>query len=203
MAEPWRLSGEMVLNCNCEVYCPCVLSLGRARPSQGVCHSWWGFRVEEGSVGPTRLDGLNVALLLEVPGPMVEGNWTLGLYLDERASPQAVEALTQIFTGRAGGQPGWWSAMTGTFLGVRRVPIAFGPEGRGWRLVIPGILDGMVEPVPGAGGDGLVRIVNSRYFAASDLVVSEGQRSRIRDWGRNWDLSGRSAEYARFLWSGP
>lgn len=203
MADPWRIGGEMVLSCNCDVYCPCVLSLGKARPSRGVCYSWWGFRIEEGAVGPIRLDGLNVALLLEVPGPMAEGNWTLGLYLDERASPPAAEALTRIFTGRAGGEPEWWSAMIGTFLGVRTVPIAFEPEGHGWRLAIPGTLDGTVEPIPGAGGDGLVRIVNSRYFAAPDLVVSEGKRSRIRDWGRNWDLTGRSAEYARFLWSGP
>lgn len=203
MADPWTISGELVLSCNCDVYCPCVLSLGKSRPTQGVCHSWWGFHVEEGSAGPTGLDDLNVAVMLEVPGPLAEGNWAVGLYVDERASPSAAEALTAIFTGQAGGPPGWWSMMTGTFLGVRRVPIAFGPEGRGWRLTIPKILDGVVEPVPGAGGDGLVRIVNSRYFVGPDLVVSTGTRSRIRDWGRNWDLTGRSAEYARFVWSGP
>lgn len=203
MATPWRITGEFMLSCNCDLYCPCVLSLGKARPTQGVCYSWWGFRIAEGHAGASRLDGLNVAMLLEVPGPMAEGNWALGLYLDERASPAAADALAEIFTGKAGGQPGWWSLMIATFLGTRRVPITFAPEGRGWRLTIPNIVDGIVEPIPGAGGDGLVRITNSRYFAAPDLIVSTGKKSRIRDWGRNWDFTGRSAEYARIEWSGP
>ncbi len=203
MAAAWTISGELMLSCNCEVYCPCVLSLGKARPSQGVCYSWWGFRIAEGHAGPTRLEGLNVGLILEVPGPMEQGNWTLGLYLDERARPPAAEALTEIFTGRAGGPPGWWSMMIATFLGTRLVPIKFEAEGRGWRFTIPKIVDGLIEPVPGARGDGLVRIVNSRYFAAADLVVSTGARSRIRDWGRNWDFTGKSAEYGRLDWAGP
>jgi len=203
MAFLWKITGDFMLSCNCDVYCPCVLSLGKARPSQGVCYSWWGFRIAQGHAGPASLDGLNVALLLDVPGPMGEGNWTLGLYLDERASPPAVEALTEIFTGKVGGPPGWWSVMTATFLGTKRVPITFEPEGRGWRLVIPKIVDGVVEPLPGAGGDGLVRITNSRYFVTPDLVVCAGKKSRIHDWGRNWDLTGRSAEYGHFDWSGP
>lgn len=203
MAASWRLRGDFMLSCNCDVYCPCVLSLGKARPSQGVCYSWWGVRIAEGHAGPTKLDGLNAALLLEVPGRMQEGNWTLGLYLDERAGPEAVEALAEIFTGKAGGPLGWWSVMIGTFLGTKRVPIAFEPEGRGWRLTIPRIVEGLVEPIPGAGGDGLVRITNSRYWAAPDLIVATGTKSRIRDWGRNWDLSGKSADYARIDWTGP
>lgn len=203
MGSPWRLRGEFLVSCNCQLFCPCLLSLGKARPTEGACYSWFGFRISEGHAGAVPLDGLHVALLLEVPGPMEQGNWTLALYLDERASPAAVEALTEVFTGRAGGPPGWWSIMISTFLGAKQVPITFEREGRGWRLTIPRILEGVVEPVPGAGGDGLVRITNSRYWMAPDVVVSTGKKSRIRDWGRNWDFTAKSAEYAQFDWSGP
>lgn len=203
MAAPWEMRGEYLISCNCDVFCPCVLSLGKARPTEGPCYSWWAFRIAEGRAGAEPLGGLNAGVLLEVPGPMERGNWTLGLYLDERASPGAAEALTQILTGRAGGPAGWLSIVISTFLGAKRVPISFEAEGRGWRVVIPKILDGVVEPIPGAGGDGLVHITNSRYWVGPDLVVSTGKRSRIRDWGRNWDFTGRSAEYGRFHWSGP
>jgi hypothetical protein len=81
--------------------------------------------------------------------------------------------------------------------------VTFEAEGRGWRLTIPRILDGVVEAVPGAAGDGLVRITNSRYWMTPEVVVATGTRSRIRDWGRNWDLSGKSAEYGSFDWTGP
>jgi hypothetical protein len=93
--------------------------------------------------------------------------------------------------------------MIATFLGTRRVPISFEREGRGWRFAIPKIVDAEVEPVPGAAGDGLVRISNSRYWMSPEIVVCTAKRSRVRDWGRNWDLGGKSAEHATFDWAGP
>jgi hypothetical protein len=70
MTTPWHLRGEFLISCNCDVFCPCVLSLGKARPTQGVCYSWFGFHIAAGRAGRNKLDALNVALLLEVPGPM-------------------------------------------------------------------------------------------------------------------------------------
>jgi hypothetical protein len=203
MTQPWHIRGEFLISCNCDVFCPCVLSLGKARPSQGVCYSWFGFHIAGGRAGASKLDNLNVALLLEVPGLMEQGNWTLGLYLDEHASKSAAEALSRIFTGKAGGPIGWWSFMIATCLGSKRVPITFDTEGNGWRLTIPKIVEGVVEPIPGAAGDGCVRITNSRYWMTPEVVVSTGKRSRIRDWGRNWDFTGKSAEYGQFDWTGP
>ena len=26
---PWTIKGELILNCNCTVFCPCVVSLGK------------------------------------------------------------------------------------------------------------------------------------------------------------------------------
>lgn len=203
MTLPWKITGEFLLSCNCDLFCPCVLSLGKARPTQGACYSWWGLHISRGHVGATTLDDINVALLMEAPGPMEQGNWTVALYLDERASPLGHDALTEIFTGRAGGPLGWWSIMIATVLGPKVVPIAFERQERGWRLTIPKALEGVVEPVPGAGADGLVRITNSRYWVSPDVVVSTGTKSRIRDWGRNWDFTGKSAEYAQIDWCGP
>jgi len=203
MPDPWKLRGEYLISCNCDVFCPCVLSLGKTRPTQGLCYSWWGFHIAEGHAGPTSLNGLNVGVFLEVPDPMEQGNWTLGLYLAERAGQPAAEALTEIFTGKAGGPPGWFSLVIGTFLGTKRVPIAFEAEGRGWRFTIPRVIEGHIEPIPGAGGDGPVRICNSRYWVGPDLVVCIGKKSRIRDWGRSWDFTGKSAEYGQFVWAGP
>jgi hypothetical protein len=203
MSSAWRVRGDFAISCNCEVFCPCVLSLGRARPSEGHCHSWFAFRIAEGHAGDCRLEERRVAFLLDVPGPMAEGNWTLGLYLDDAAPDDAAEALTRIFTGGAGGPLGWLSLVVARVLGPKRVPIQFTPEGRGWRLEIPGIADGRVEAIPGAAAGEPVRITNSRYWMTPEVVVCTGPRSRIRDWGRNWTLDGKSAEYGRFDWAGP
>jgi hypothetical protein len=140
---------------------------------------------------------------LETPGPLAEGGWILGIYLDERGNPQAQEALTQIFRGHAGGPIGWFSIMIAEYLGTKVVPISFEERENGWYMSIPKIIDGAVEPV--IGGDGVTPVMakNTNYWVGADVIVSKGTKSRIRDWGRNWDFSGQSAEYARVDWVGP
>ena len=65
---PWAIKGELILNCNCTVFCPCVISLGDHPPTEGTCMGWAGIRIDEGHYGDADLSGLNVGLLLEIPG---------------------------------------------------------------------------------------------------------------------------------------
>jgi hypothetical protein len=99
MSLPWRISGHFLMSCNCDVWCPCVLSLGKAEPTYERCLSWWGIHCEEGHYGDISLNGFTTGLLLETPGPLAEGGWSLGIYLDENASQDAHEALINIFRG--------------------------------------------------------------------------------------------------------
>ena len=65
MADPsWAMKGELVLSCNCTVFCPCVLSLGNHPPTEGYCQTWAGFRIDAGHFGDVDLSGLNLARLL-------------------------------------------------------------------------------------------------------------------------------------------
>jgi hypothetical protein len=203
MTAPWKIGGDLVLSCNCDVFCPCVISLGKAEPTRGVCHTWWGLHIEQGHAGDEPLDELNAVVLMDVPGPLAEGKWAVGLYIDERANEAARRALTDILSGAAGGTTGWFSIMVANLLGVKHVPILFEKKDKGWRFEIPKIIDGTVEPVEGASSGGATVITNSKYWMAPDVTVCQSTRSRLRDWGRNWDLSGMSAEYARIEWEGP
>lgn len=203
MTAPWRISGDYVRACNCEVLCPSVLSLGRARPPQGVCCGWYAYHVREGHVGDVAVADLNVVVMLEVPGRMEEGNWTQAFYFDERATPAQRDALGEVLSGRAGGPLGWASLLVSRVLEPRVVPVHVAALEREWRVVIPKILQAVIEPEPGATGDGLVRITNSRYWMAPEVVVCRSRKSRFRDHGRNWNFTGRSAEVGRLEWSGP
>lgn len=200
---PWNLSGAFVISCNCDFFCPCAPSLGKARPTEGVCYSWFGYHVAEGRIDNLPVADLNVVMFLEVPGRMEEGNWTAAFYLDERATAAQRDGLTAVFGGKAGGPIGWTSMMVSRVLEPRVLPIHYSSGEREWRFEIPRILEGSVAAEPGAGGDGLVRITNSRYWMAPDVVLARGKKSRFRDHGRNWNLTGKSAEYGRFDWSGP
>ncbi|MGB1332765.1 MAG: DUF1326 domain-containing protein, partial [Paracoccaceae bacterium] len=43
---PWAIKGELILNCNCTVFCPCVVSLGKHAPTEGYCQAWAGVRID-------------------------------------------------------------------------------------------------------------------------------------------------------------
>ncbi len=203
MKQEWRIQGDFLLNCNCDIWCPCVLSMGKADPTYGRCLSWWCIHCKQGHYGDVTLDGLTTALLLETPGPLAEGGWTFAIYLDERGSPEADAALVDIFRGRAGGPIGWFSIMISEYLGVKKVPISYEEQETGWRVNVPKLIDGTVEPILGADGKTPVMAKNTHYWVGPDVIVSKGTKSRYRDWGRNWDLSGQSAEFARIDWRGP
>jgi hypothetical protein len=93
--------------------------------------------------------------------------------------------------------------MISDYLGAKKVPITYEELETGWRVNIPKLIDGAIEPIRGADGKTPVMARNTNYWVGPDVIVSKGTKSRFRDWGRNWDLSGQSAEYARIDWRGP
>ncbi|MEL6809503.1 MAG: DUF1326 domain-containing protein, partial [Pseudomonadota bacterium] len=44
----WAIKGELFLNCSCELFCPCVVSLGAHPPTEGHCHAWMAIAIDEG-----------------------------------------------------------------------------------------------------------------------------------------------------------
>lgn len=201
MTETWTLRGELTLSCSCTVFCPCTLSLGLAPPTEGYCQTWAGIRIDDGRFGDVELGGVKVGLIIEIPGLMSRGNWTAGLFIDERASIYAVKALTRIFTGRAGGSTHLLSILVGQFLGVQQVPIRYEIEGETRIFQIPKIIDGAVTPIRGKDKDVPVTIRNSEYWIAPDVTVARADKSRVRAFGRNWNFAGRSSEICKLDWS--
>ena len=202
----WNIEGEVILSCNCDLFCPCVVSLGRAQPSRGYCHSWWGVRIVRGECEGEKLDEMCIGILLDVPGRMGEGGWKVALYIDERANDKAFAALQKIFTGAAGGSLGILSLLVAEVLGTQRAAIDFSETKTGWRMTANAddskIADCAINRIAGKREGESVMICNSQYWVAPDVVVAEGGKSRVRAFGRVWDFSGQSAEYAKVSWSG-
>lgn len=199
VADPWTLKGELTLSCNCTVFCPCVLSLGAHAPTEGYCQTWAAVRIDEGQFGETDLGGVKFGFMADIPGRLGRGNWTVALFVDDRASVQAVKALTWIMTGRAGGSTGLLKILAGSFLGVRQLPISYEVQGETRIIKIDKIVDGAITPIRGK-GNGPVMIQNSEYWIAPDIMVSRADKSRFRLFGRNWNFEGRSAEICKLDW---
>ncbi len=198
----WAIKGELILNCNCTVFCPCVVSLGQHAPTEGYCQAWLGVRIDEGHDGKEDLSGLNVAMLLDIPGLMARGNWKAAAFIDERATKKAHTALTGIFSGKKRGTTGLFSLLVSDFMGSESAPITYETDGAKRRLTVGKKIIGEVEPIQGGAPDEEVKVVNTQYWMGPDVTIAKANKGRVRAFGRVWDFDGRSAEICQIDWKG-
>jgi hypothetical protein len=203
MANPqWQINGEYFEACSCDSVCPCPTSGLAARPTKEVCDAGLVFNVQRGQYGSTRLDGLSFAVLLHTPGPMIQGGWTVGLVVDERASKEQRDALTTIASGQSGGPMAALAPMIANFGGVEAKPIRIESSGMRRSVSIAGMLDIAVEGIPGAKDSEPIYLDNVGHPAASRLALAKASRSHMHAFGINWDdTSGRNnGHFAPFAW---
>jgi hypothetical protein len=198
----WQISGEYFEACSCDSVCPCPTSGLAAPPTKGSCDAGLVFHVQRGQYGSTRLDGLSFAVLLHTPGAMIQGNWTVGLVLDERASKEQREALTTIASGQGGGPMAALGPLIGTFAGAEAKPIKIESSGMRRAVSIAGMLDLAVEGIPGANQGEPIYLDNVGHPAASRLALAKASRSHLHAFGIDWDeTSGRNnGHFAPFAW---
>ncbi|RBW56037.1 DUF1326 domain-containing protein [Ruegeria sp. A3M17] len=199
----WAIKGELILNCSCDVFCPCVVSLGAHPPTEGHCHAWMGIIVDDGHYEGEDLSGLNVGLLVDIPGRMGEGQWKVAAYVDERASGKAYNGLLQIFSGQAGGTTGLFTMLVSEIIGAERAPVQIERDGNKRRIAIGRKIQGEIEMLGGKDPEHPVMVSNSKYWMGPDIIVARGTKSKVRDYGRVWDFGGKSAEICPIDWHGP
>jgi len=199
----WTIKGELILNCNCTVFCPCVVSLGKHPPTEGYCQAWVGVRVDEGHYDGESLSGLNIGLIMDIPGNMGRGNWKAAAYIDERASEKAYDGLVRIFSGKARGTTGLFGVMVSEFLGAERSPVSYETVGKTRHLVVGKKINGAITPISGKLPDTEVVVTNTEYWMGPDITIAQADKGRVRAFGRVWDFDGRSAEICQIDWKGP
>ncbi len=200
----WEMQGDYVEACNCDFLCPCITSNQAAKPTHGECKVAMIFKVDRGHYGQVLLDELCFAVMAQTPGPMAEGNWTVGLVVDGEASADQCDALVDIVAGKAGGPMAAVAPLVGTFAGVERAPIRFEKEGLSYRVVIPGIMEQAIEgmPSPSDPAEPIV-IDNTIHPVNARLGLGTATSSHLHAFGIDWDDdSGRNnAHMAPFLWT--
>jgi predicted metal-binding membrane protein len=69
---------------------------------------------------------LRIAAIADTPKVMTEGNWRLGVFVDDRATDDQAEKLIAVFTGRLGGPMAGIAPLVGEMcLGKCRSPLGF------------------------------------------------------------------------------
>src|SRR4051794_25816784 len=141
----WAFEADFIQACNCDYGCPCEFS---APPTRGYCEGTGAWRITKGSFGDLSLDGLAVGFAAHWPKAIHEGNGTLAVFIEERATPQQREALLTICSGELGGLPFEILATTiSKMLDPVFAPIDFNMNGRDSSVRIGDALNVVVEPI--------------------------------------------------------
>ncbi|MBI3966771.1 MAG: DUF1326 domain-containing protein [Chloroflexi bacterium] len=206
MATVWRIAGRYLETCNCDYLCPCIFTNQVALPTHGECIVALAYHIERGNYGDLSLSDLTFILVARTPEEMGKGNYSVGIFVDERADEQQRAALTVITQGQAGGPPAALAAITTNFLGLEFVPIEFAGSDLAWSVTVPGKLDEAVRGVPSHVKPGEpLYIDNVRHRANSRLALATATRSHVHAFGFDWDdTSGKNnGHFAPFDWQGP
>ena len=199
----WKIKGELFLNCSCQVFCPCVVSLGQHPPTEGTCKAWMAIAIDEGHFEGESLSGLNIGLMVEIPGKMAEGDWKVAAYVDERATQKAYNGILQILSGAAGGTTGLFTLLVSEIIGAEREKVEIIRDGTRRAIKVGRKIEGELEMLTGKNPDEPVMMTNTKYWMGPDIIAARGLKSKVRDYGRIWDFSGKSGEICAIDWSGP
>ena len=204
MATPtWQVQGQYYENCSCDYVCPCLPAQMAAKPTHGSCTFAMAFQIERGRFGDVALDGLGFVVLGYTPEEMGKGNWSVGVVVDERATPEQRDAIAGIASGSAGGPMAGLSGLVGKLLGVESAPITFKRDGATWSAKA-----GSSVAIAGEGARGLnpeappLQLTNTGHPAADSFFLAHAKDSHVAALGLTWsDRSGRNnAQYAPFSW---
>jgi hypothetical protein len=165
------------------------------------------FRIERGSYGTVSLDGLGFIVLGLTPEAMGEGNWSVGVIADARASAEQRDAIAAIASGSAGGPMAALSPLVGKFLGVESAPIRFERTGAKWSVTAAKLVDMAAEAAMGINPNATepLYLDNTGHPAADRFALAHALKSHVDALGLSWhDTSGKNnGQYAPFSWRSP
>ena len=200
----WRIQGTYMETCNCDFLCPCATSAFGARPTHGECYFALAYKVDSGSFGDVALDGRSFVVVGYTPSVMGEGDWSVGLIVDEKASAEQVDALGKIATGAEGGPMANLAPLIGKVLGVEQHPIEISFDGLNSSSRVGDLVDQANAGVPGANGTEPLYLDNVGHPSNSKLALAKATRSHVHAFGLDWDDdSGRNnGHFSPFDWNG-
>jgi hypothetical protein len=197
----WKIEGTYFESCSCEVVCPCTASLALGA-DYDRCRVTLVFNVTDGDVEGTDVSGLTVAAVADTPKVMTEGNWRLGVFIDERASDEQTQKLGAVFGGQLGGPMAGLGPLIGENLGLERAAIEVREDGLTHSVRIGDAVDIEVQDIVPFGVESgePARLTGIFHPVGPELTIAKATRARVNAFGIEYE--GKSAFSAsRFAWA--
>jgi hypothetical protein len=196
----WSIERTYFETCSCELMCPCNLSFDHGA-TYDYCRATLVFHVREGEIEGTDVRGRKLAVIVDSPKVMTEGNWRLGMFVDEDATDEQMEKLSAVFGGQMGGPMAGLAPLVGELLGVERAPIEVVEDGLSHSVRIGDAIDFEVEDIVPFGVETRepARLTGVFHPVASELTAAEAKRSKINAFGIEYE--GKTGLSSAFSWA--
>jgi hypothetical protein len=181
--------------------CPCNLSLDHGA-TYDFCRVTLAFNIHRGEIEGTDIAGRRVVLIADTPKVMTEGNWRLGVYVDDEADDEQFDKLVKVFGGQLGGPMGALAPLVAEVAGVERAHIEIRDDGLLHSVRVGDTIDfeiGDVVPF-GVETGRPVRFDGMFHPVGSDLTMAEAKHTRIDAFGISYE--GRTGlSKSEFSWA--
>ncbi|HKU68401.1 MAG TPA: DUF1326 domain-containing protein [Candidatus Baltobacteraceae bacterium] len=192
----YNLQGSLLEACSCDVLCPCWIG---ENPDQGTCDAFVAYHFDKGEIGGVDVGGLEMIMLAQIPGNVLAPkSWKIIVLVDDRATDEQVQALTNAYTGKLGGPLADLAQLVGEIVALERIPIKHDVRGGHGTLQAGEYITAAMEPYRGP--DGSVTTLRDSVFSTmpgSPAYVSKASVHRVdaTKYGANWAWSfeGRNA----------
>jgi hypothetical protein len=199
----WKIEGTYFENCNCDWVCPCSVTSLAAPATGDRCTVILNFHVSRGEIDGVDVSGRSVSILADSPKNMLDGNWRVGVIIDDKASKEQADKLAGVFAGQMGGPMAGLVPLIGEVLGIERLPIDFRDNGHRHRVKIGSDIEIEIEDYIPQGMSEPTRLAGVALPANSTVTVARPTASRVKAFGMEFDAAvGKSAFSAPFHWSG-
>jgi hypothetical protein len=195
----YQPEGKLLEVCDCNILCPCWVG---EDADNGTCDAVLAYHIDQGKIDGVDVSGLTLGLLGHIPGNIMQGNWRIAAFVDDKASPQQEEAILKAWTGKLGGPLADMANLIGEVVAVERASIVFEvSEGEG-RLRIGSIAEATMAPFRSSAGH--VTTLNESVFSTipgSPAYVSKASNYRRQSskYGlRDVELKNRNAIQGSF-----
>ena len=184
----WNVEGTFFETCSCDLMCPCNLSFDHGA-TYDYCRATLVFNIKKGEIDGTDVGGLSMCAIIDTPKVMTEGNWRLGVFVDDKSSDEQMEKLVAVFTGQKGGPMEALGPLVGEVLGVERASFDVVEDGLVHSVKIGDAIDFEVKDIVPFGVENgqPARLVGLFHPGGSELTAAEATRSKINAFGIEYE----------------
>src|SRR6266545_4866022 len=149
-AMAYQLEGQLLEVCDCNVLCPCWIG---EDPDNGKCEAILAYHIDSGKIDQIDVSGRTLAIVGHIPGNVLEGNWKIAAFVDDKATSEQMEAILGVWTGKMGGPVAELAKLIGEVVAVEKAPITFDVSGGKGTLKIGTIAEATMTPYKGPTGE--------------------------------------------------